>query len=226
MTNYCLYLDHVRPWHDAAVSHLCRQVRFAASSSRSLQRSRGQSRARSRPWPAERSAINLVQGLIDGRRPRAISIRRRYALAGPDSSYIFGCRSSRCAENHFLPGAVLTKSYVETGDGQPFVMTKLIGSPSEVARESCGGRRSRDPLRSPGSATRCEIASNQVARALRSPRDKSAAHDCGRGRDRRSSNAQRAGVHSDPATTPASPWPCLDPDPRAFRDGATLSGLG
>ena len=47
---------------------------------------------------------------------------------------------SGCAENHFLPGTVLTKSYVETGDGQPFVVTKLIGSPSDVAREGCGGR--------------------------------------------------------------------------------------
>jgi hypothetical protein len=45
-----------------------------------------------------------------------------------------------CAENHFLPRTVLTKSYVETGDGQPFVMTKLIGGPSDVAREGCGGR--------------------------------------------------------------------------------------
>jgi hypothetical protein len=45
-----------------------------------------------------------------------------------------------CAENHFLPGAVPTTSYVETDDGHPFVMTKLIGNPSEVGRESCGGR--------------------------------------------------------------------------------------
>ncbi len=45
-----------------------------------------------------------------------------------------------CAENHLLPGAVVTKSYVETGGGQPFVLTKLIGSPSDVAREGCGGR--------------------------------------------------------------------------------------
>ena len=45
-----------------------------------------------------------------------------------------------CAENHFLPGTVLTKSYVETDDGQPFVVTKSIGGPSGVAREGCGGR--------------------------------------------------------------------------------------
>ena len=45
-----------------------------------------------------------------------------------------------CAENHFLPDAMLTKSYVETGAGQPFLVTKLIGSPSDVAREGCGGR--------------------------------------------------------------------------------------
>ncbi len=47
---------------------------------------------------------------------------------------------SSCAENRFLPGTVLTKNYVERGDGQPFVVTKLIGSPSDVAREGCGGR--------------------------------------------------------------------------------------
>jgi len=45
-----------------------------------------------------------------------------------------------CAENHFLSGIALTKSYVETGNGQPFVVTKVIGSPSDVAREGCGGR--------------------------------------------------------------------------------------
>ena len=45
-----------------------------------------------------------------------------------------------CAENHLLPGTVLTKSYDETGDGQLFVLTKLIASPSDVAREGCGGR--------------------------------------------------------------------------------------
>jgi hypothetical protein len=45
-----------------------------------------------------------------------------------------------CAANHLLSGTVLTKSYVETGDGQPFVVTKLIGSLSDVAREGCGGR--------------------------------------------------------------------------------------
>ncbi len=45
-----------------------------------------------------------------------------------------------CAENHFPPGTVPSKSYVETGTGQPFVVTKLIGSPSDVAREGCGGR--------------------------------------------------------------------------------------
>jgi hypothetical protein len=44
--------------------------------------------------------------------------------------------------------------------------------------------------------------------AVRSPRDKSAARDCGRGRDRPASNALRAGVQSDPATTPDSRWPC------------------
>lgn len=65
-----------------------------------------------------------------------------------------------CAQDHLLPGTVLTKSCAETGDGQPFVVTKLIGSPSDVAREGCGGRCSRDPVRSPGSAARCEIASN------------------------------------------------------------------
>ena len=42
-----------------------------------------------------------------------------------------------CAGNHFLSGIALTKSYV---DGQPFVVTKVIGSPSDVAREGCGGR--------------------------------------------------------------------------------------
>lgn len=45
-----------------------------------------------------------------------------------------------CAENHLLPGTVLTKSYVETGNDQPFMVTTLIGSPSDVAREGCGGR--------------------------------------------------------------------------------------
>jgi len=45
-----------------------------------------------------------------------------------------------CAQDHLLPGTVLTRSYVETGDSQPFVVTKLIGSPSDVAREGCGGR--------------------------------------------------------------------------------------
>ncbi len=45
-----------------------------------------------------------------------------------------------CAANHLLPATMPAKSYVETGDGQPFVLTKLIGSPSEVAREGCGGR--------------------------------------------------------------------------------------
>ena len=45
-----------------------------------------------------------------------------------------------CAQDHLLPGTVLTKSYVETGDGRPFVVTKLNGSPSDVAREGCGGR--------------------------------------------------------------------------------------
>jgi hypothetical protein len=39
-----------------------------------------------------------------------------------------------------LPGTVLTKSYVETDDGQPLVVTKSIGGPSDVAREGCGGR--------------------------------------------------------------------------------------
>jgi hypothetical protein len=44
--------------------------------------------------------INLVQGLRDGRRPYAVSIRRRYALAGPNPSDILGCRCSRlCARS-------------------------------------------------------------------------------------------------------------------------------
>jgi hypothetical protein len=47
---------------------------------------------------------------------------------------------SGCAENQSLPGTVLTKSYVETGDGQKFAMTKLLASPGDVVREGCGGR--------------------------------------------------------------------------------------
>jgi len=37
-------------------------------------------------------------------------------------------------------GTVPANSHAETGNGQAFMMTKLIGSPSGDIREGCGGR--------------------------------------------------------------------------------------
>jgi hypothetical protein len=45
-----------------------------------------------------------------------------------------------CAANQLPAGSVPTKSYAETGNGQAFMMTKLIGGPSGDIREGCGGR--------------------------------------------------------------------------------------
>jgi hypothetical protein len=45
-----------------------------------------------------------------------------------------------CAGNQLPAGSVPTNSYAETGNGQAFMMTKLIGGPSGDIREGCGGR--------------------------------------------------------------------------------------
>ena len=45
-----------------------------------------------------------------------------------------------CAGNQLPAGAVPANSHAETGNGQTFMMTKLIGSPSGDIREGCGGR--------------------------------------------------------------------------------------
>jgi hypothetical protein len=45
-----------------------------------------------------------------------------------------------CAGNQLPAASVPTNSYAETGNGQAFMMTKLIGGPSGDIREGCGGR--------------------------------------------------------------------------------------